>query len=63
MNQEKYFKENMIIRNNKRKNIRAKLAEIKEEGNNTTLIFERQLGHKSDLPGAAQWRLMDRPDD
>ena len=62
MNQEKYFRENMLIRNFKRSNIRGKLSEIKEEGNNTKLIFERQLGHKLDLPGAAQWRQLDRAD-
>ena len=44
----------MLIRKNKKNNIVNKLSEIKENGNK--LIFERQLGHKADLPGAGQWR-------
>ena len=52
----------MHLRSVKRSNIRDKLTEIKEDGNSSKLIFERQLGHKRDLPGAAQWRLLDRQD-
>ena len=62
MNHEKYLREKELMRNIKRGNIRDKLTEIKEEGNGAKLIFERQLGHKLDLPGAAQWRLLDRQD-
>ena len=53
MNQDKYFRENMTLRANKKKVVGGKMTTLRDENK---LIFERQLGHKADIPGAAQWR-------
>ena len=50
LNQEKYFRENMQLRKNKNAIIKNDLNTIQDD---RKLIFERQLGHKSDLPGSA----------
>ena len=49
MNQEKYFREHMQVRRNAKKVIKTNLAAANDDNK---LIIERQLGHKSDLPGS-----------
>ena len=49
----------MQLRKNKNAIIRNGLNTIRDE---RKLIFERQLGHKADLPGSGQWRQLIRDD-
>ena len=49
LNSDKYLRENMIVRANKKKSISHKIPYLKEE---KRLIFERNPGHKSDIPGS-----------
>ena len=60
MNQEKYFKENMLVRKQKAKLVRTGLVSQTED--EEKMIFERQLGHKTDIPGSGQWRMLTRED-
>ena len=49
LNSDKYLHENMTVRSNKKKSVSNKIPYLKEE---KKLIFERNAGHKSDMPGS-----------
>ena len=49
MNSDKYLRDNMTVRSNKKKSFSHKIPTLKEQNK---LIFERNAGHKTDIPGS-----------
>ena len=60
VNRERHIRENMLIRKYKKKSYEQK--EEKASPDQNKLILERNIGHKRDLPGYGQWRLLTRDD-
>ena len=62
LNSEKFFKENMAIRQeSKQAFVNPNPANKLPTDGDHQLIFERQLGHKDDIPGSGQWRQLTKP--
>ena len=57
---EKFFNENMMIRS-QRKTAFVDPGEKLPTDLEKHLIFQRQLGHKVDIPGSGQWQQLTKP--